>query len=391
MKEERSNWRSVARWVTGGLAVLGLFVAWYLTEFHAQAGVGDAVEGALCGAHDAVDCESALHSHYAEVFGIPIALLGVSFYAAVLMLVLFERPEIRASSDPFRPGAIAATTFGFGVVYSLFLGGVSAFELGSFCPYCAMLYGINGLGLVTACFWAGDKPHRLMVAQIRNPASFFNGWTGAFAFAFGAVLLAGTSVINAQIEERIADEYEASQAETAPIDVEPGEYRVDDAPAKGSEDAPVHVVEFSNFPCPFCAELAGSLDRLYDEYGDQVRVEFRHFPIANQQYGHLAARAGYCADEQGYFWQMHDALFANAPQHDRDSLYGYAQEIGLDEDRFSQCLDSDQARERVDEDIAAGQRLGVEGTPTFFINGQRFEGALPFEILEQIVEPALTP
>ncbi len=389
MSEQVSKRRAIAQWVTAALAVGGLFVAWFLAELHVQAVIGEAVEGALCGAHQSIDCESAIHSDFAELFGIPIALLGVSFYAAVLMIALFDRPAVRNSSDPFRPGAIAASTFAVGVAYSIFLAGVSAFELGTFCPYCAMLYGINMVGLISASFWAGEKPHRLMIEQFRNPTQFFNGWTGAFAFAFGAVLLAGTSVLNTQVEEGISEQYEEANGAAASAEVDTDAYRVDDAPAKGSEDAPVHIVEFSNFPCPFCGELAGSLDRLHEEYGDKVRIEFRHFPIASQEHGFQAAQAAYCAHEQERFWEMHDLLFANAPQHDADSIDRYARQIGLNGQAFSECLDSERARQRVEQDVEAGRQLGIDGTPTFFVNGQRHQGALSFEMLEQLVEPVL--
>lgn len=384
MKQTPERGRDLARWATALLALGGLVVAWYLVEMYIQATAGQDVGGALCGAHDAVNCEAAAMSSFSTIFGIPIALLGLCFYAAVLTLSLFDRPGVRASSQPFRPAAIATTLFGVGLLYSLFLAGVSVFDLGSLCPFCVMLYAVNGLGFAAAIYWAGEKPHHIFLAQLKRPADFLNGWTGVFAFAFGITLLMGIQVMSTSINERLADQDRVASM-TAVERVDQERYRVEDAPAKGPRDAPVHIVEFSNFPCPHCGRLATVLDTISDEFGELVRVEYRHYPLPTQQSGHDAARAAYCAGEQDEFWPMHDELFANAPRHDVASLHQYARGLGLDEQEFAQCLDSDRARQRVDQDVTAGRQLGIQGTPTFFINGARVEGALPLDMMRQLV------
>lgn len=379
--------KRIARWATGLVAIAGGFAAWHLVGLHVQALDGAALDGALCGAQGAMDCESAVHSEYSELFGIPIAVLGLSFYTAILMLAFFDRPAPRTSSRPFRPAAIATTTFGIGVGYSVFLAVVSIFDLGTICPFCAMLYGVNLVGLVTSTLWAGQGPHRVIVAQLKQPREFFNGWTGVFAFAFGAVLIISTVVLGGPADEPGPPETQGAYApsDQAEMRIDQADYRVSDAPAKGPEDAPVHIVEFSNFPCPFCGELAATLEQVAEEYGDDVRIEYRHFPIGNQPQGHRAARAAYCAGEQGEFWAMHDELFKHAPAHGPQQLERYAAKIGLDQEAFGECLESDRAEGRVDQDVAAARRLGIEGTPTFFINGQRFQGALPYDVLSEII------
>ena len=383
MTKKTTPTRDRGRWATGLLAVIGIGIAWYLTEFHIQAAVGDAVGGALCDAHAVVDCDSAVHSDYAELFGIPISLLGLSFYVAVVGLVLFDREKVRTSSAPYRPAAIAATTFGFGSIYSLVLAGISAFELQTLCPFCAMLYGVNFAGLVAASYWAGKPPHRLVIAQLKRPRTFFNGWTGFFALLYAVALAGGMSVVGAEIDNRIAAD--GRQAVEAAEET----YRIDDAPAKGPEEAPIRIVEFSSFGCPYCGELAKTLEELTLKYPEAVRVEYRHFPPDRQPQGHLASRASYCADQQDAFWEMHALLYTRAPRHDRDSIDEYAEEIGLDMGVFDWCIDSDEAHEHVDRDIADGGELGIQGTPTFFVNGERIEGVVPYEELERMVEDHL--
>lgn len=387
MTEESTDRRNLGRWLVAAVAAVGLINGVYLIEQHIRTTVGDAVGGALCDAHGLLDCQSALDSQYAELFGIPIALLGASFYVAIVVLAIFDRDEVRESSDPFRPAAIALTTFGLGVVYSVFLAVISYVELGSLCPLCSILYAVNIVGFGVSILWAGRGPHRVMLAQVKQAGKFFNGWTGLFAFAMGVALIAGSAWTSAEIDRRIdterADGPEIAEQEAPTVD--PSEYRHPDAPAKGPENAPVHISKFSNFPCPHCGRLAAALDQLHDAQGDRVRIEYRYFPLPNQQHGHLTARAAYCAGEQGEFWAMHDRLFAHAPQHGPDAVRQYAGQIGVDEAQFQQCLESDRARERVDEDVAAGNDLDIRGTPVFFLNGQRFEGAVPFEQLEQLV------
>lgn len=392
MIEAAGKRRQLGRWATAAIAVVGILAAGYLVVLHNQIGGGESVDAALCGIHTAVDCDSVMRSRYSEWFGVPIALLGLSFYVAVLSVVVFDSAGVRKTRYPFRPAAIGSTTFAIGVVVSLFLAGVSVFELGTLCPFCAILYAVNLLGLVSASFWAGQAPHRVFRAQIQDLKASLNRWSALFILSFGMAMAIGLFAVGEQGGDDVPrpEPQRALPVESDATDhLDPGAYRSADAPGKGAVDAPVHVVEFSNFPCPFCGRLAESLDRLHAEYGEDVRIEFRHFPMDNQEHGHRSARAAYCADEQDAFWSMHDELFAHAPAHSPEDLRRYADGVGLDRNAFDECIDSARARAYVDRDVAAAAELGIRGTPTFFVNGQRFQGALPYEVLEEIVVKAL--
>ncbi len=382
--------RDLARWTTALVSAGGFAVAWYLMEMHVQASVGEAVGGALCGAHSVVDCTAAAQSRYSMLFGIPIALLGQCFYAAVFVVALFDRQKVRDSAEPFRPGAIASTLFGVGMIYSLFLAGVSIIELKSLCPFCIMLYVINLLGVVGASMWAGEKPHQVVKRQLQRPSGFFNGWTGLFAMTFGLILLVGTQVADSAIRDRLQEQARAMEQTGQEVTrVEESLYRAEHSPAKGPVDAPVHIVKFSNFPCPYCGALAGVLDQISEEFGDDLRVEYRHFPLPSQADGAASAHAAQCADEQGRFWEMHDALFSAAPELGPESIRDLVGRLDLDPDAFEECMESDRPRETVDKDIEVGRLLDIEGTPVFFLNGHRFDGARGPDMIRPLVEEAI--
>lgn len=382
--------RDLARWTTALLSAGGFAVAWYLMEMHIQASVGQAVGGALCGAHSVVDCAAAAQSRYSLLFGMPIALLGQCFYAAVFALALFDRQKVRDSDQPFRPGAIASTLFGVGMIYSLFLAGVSIVEIKSLCPFCVMLYVVNLMGFVAAAMWAGEKPHQVIKSQLKSPSGFFNGWTGLFAMTFGFILLVGTQVVDTSIRDRLREQARVMEQSGQELtQVEESLYRADHSPGKGPVDAPVHIVKFSNFPCPYCGALAGVLDQISEEFGDDVRVEYRHLPLPSQVDGAGSAYAAQCADEQGRFWEMHDALFASAPELDPQSIRGLVERLELDSDAFEECMQSERPRETVDTDIEAGRLLDIDGTPVFFLNGYRFEGALGLDLMRPLVAEAI--
>ena len=155
--------------------------------------------------------------------------------------------------------------------------------------------------------------------------------------------------------------------------------------AKGRDGAPVTIVEFSDFQCPACAHAFLDLQDVVRRRSD-VRLVFRHFPLdqhCNDGIEHgvhpmacVAACAAECAAQQGKFWEYHDLLFENQAGLARDNLFAFARDLGLDMQRFRTCLDAPETLELVREDVRAGDSLGIESTPTIFINGRRIPGAL---------------
>lgn len=161
------------------------------------------------------------------------------------------------------------------------------------------------------------------------------------------------------------------------------------APAFGPADAKVTVVEFSDFECPFCSRAAEATHKVKEKYGDKVRFVFRQFPLSFHKSAHLAAEAALAAHAQGKFWEFHDKLFANQQKLDRDSLEGYAKELGLKVPEFKKALDNKTFTATVDSELKMGEEVSVQGTPTMFINGARIADPTNFDAISQQIEKAL--
>jgi predicted DsbA family dithiol-disulfide isomerase len=195
-------------------------------------------------------------------------------------------------------------------------------------------------------------------------------------------------------EERM-EEFTSDLAETHEIEILVAPYRVDfdhaGHPAFGPVDAPITLVEFSDFECPYCGSFAATLDRVKSEYAGQILLVYRQFPLSQIHPNALkAAEASLCAMEQGRFWELHDAMFAEQAMLAEGDLKQKAGRLGLDQAAFDACLDTGKFAGRVADDLSAGQRLGINGTPAVFVNGRPLAGgAVPFEMLAEMIEDEL--
>ena len=160
-------------------------------------------------------------------------------------------------------------------------------------------------------------------------------------------------------------------------------------PAKGSASAPIEMIEFSDFQCPFCLRADPTVRQVLSTYGDRIRFVYRHYPLPNHPNARPAAEAAACAGEQDKFWAYHDKLFAEQGRLQDADLKQNAAALGLDTSKFAACVDGHKSKAKVDEDIEAGREAGVDGTPAFFINGRALSGAQPFETFKRIIDEEL--
>ena len=163
-----------------------------------------------------------------------------------------------------------------------------------------------------------------------------------------------------------------------------------DDPSEGPASAPITLVEFSDFQCPFCQRVMPTMKEIRQKYGDKVRVVWKDFPLTQiHPQAFEAAVAGNCAREQGKFWELHDRLFPNQQALQPEFLKRYAVDAGVDAEKFNACLDSSKYQQRVQDAIEAGTKLGVSSTPTVFINGRVVSGAQPYNVFAAIIDEEL--
>jgi len=160
------------------------------------------------------------------------------------------------------------------------------------------------------------------------------------------------------------------------------------SPFLGSPDAPVTVVLFSDFQCPYCAKMEGTVARLLAAYPKEIKVVFKHFPLRIHRYAGLAALAAIAAQQEGKFWRFHDRLFAAQKELNQQKILEIAKEVGLDEKEFIAAIGSREVKDRLTKDMADGKKAGVTGTPTVFVNGREPDKP-SFEAIKKLIDAEL--
>jgi protein-disulfide isomerase len=234
------------------------------------------------------------------------------------------------------------------------------------------------------------------------PRAVFNYFVIAIVFlilgvAIGILWANNNAATNkALIEQSVAAAIEAQGnliASTNPPSLDDPNSRftisADNDPSIGPDDAPIQIVEFSDFNCGFCKRFAdNTLQPILKAYGDKVRFTYRDFPILAES-SLTAALAAQCANEQGKFWDYHNLLFSNQGDFSRDTLIRMAGDMGVDTDVFASCLDDQKYMDDVVADYRDAQRIGIRGTPAFFINGRPISGAQAYQVFADIIEQEL--
>ena len=161
-------------------------------------------------------------------------------------------------------------------------------------------------------------------------------------------------------------------------------------PTIGNKAAPITLIEFADFQCPFCGRVAPTIKKVRETYGDKVRLVWKDFPLTQiHPQAFKAGEAAHCAGDQGKYWEYHDRLFANQQSLMPDDLKKHAADLGLDAAAFAACLDTSKYGERVRDGVAEGTRLGVNSTPMFYVNGRIVSGAQPYEAFVSVIDEEL--
>jgi len=169
------------------------------------------------------------------------------------------------------------------------------------------------------------------------------------------------------------------------LDDQPTKLSIAGDPMRGPSNAKVTIVEFSDFQCPYCAAAAIEVGKVLKQYPSNVRFIFKQFPLDIHSQAHLAAEASVAAQAQGKFWELHDRMYAHFREINRVRILAWANEIGLDMNRFQADLDSHKFAVRVDSEEKEGEMAEVEGTPTFFINGRKLNAAFDVSTISPLI------
>lgn len=378
------------------LAIIGLAVSIVILRIHSQL-ESSPTYASFCNVNETVTCDVVLSSEYADFAGVPVAWWAVLAYAGIIVGAGIAGAGKRASQRRQAAAALfAVSLWSFG--FSLYLAYIALGVLQAVCLMCGALYLVNaGLLVSTWALFAsirseGRKGRR--GEEPRKRISFVAGGAAVAVALFLALAIRegmGGDTSGLTVPQVAEQDPEFSRwymdLPVTPVDSSGGH-------TKGGP-ASVVMVEFSDFECGHCARAYRSLKRVLPRFGNDVELVFHHFPLdsscnpavtgSGHPYACLAAMASECAAAQGHFWEYHDLLFQNQSKLDRDSLLSYADRLSLDRKKFTACLESDMPRRRIANDVALGTRLGVQSTPTFFLNGRTVKGALAPDKLEHAI------
>ncbi len=380
---------------SGILSATGLGLSLYSLIHHLTVRASGSTDAA-CNINATINCDAVAMSPYAEPFwGIPLGVFGMGFFLSLLVLLgLGSRKSKTAIDHQIAYGAFTLA----GVLVSLGLGALSWFSLGLICLVCFGVYGVclvlAGLVLV----------QRKTIFANGTLAKVLNGtWSGAIAVV--AVVLA-FQVLKPQFAPKVANSSNKPPVPT--LSKEKTEVALSlsayaglgEDYRKGSDQAKVVIHEFADFQCPACKQASQTLDDLQKEYGSKILVVFRNYPLDNScnssitssmhEFACKAAVFARCGGQYGKFWPAHDLLFKNQMDLSDQSLKTWAtKDLGLTEEQWVTCQKSPDILNKIRDDVAIGNKLGVDSTPTIVINGRKVLGRRDAESLKTLIEEEL--
>jgi protein-disulfide isomerase/uncharacterized membrane protein len=377
--------------VLGIVFFFGLILSAQLIYDHYQI-VNGAHHKSLCNLGGIYNCEAVNASSYSVLFGIPLATWGFSFYffAFLFTTLAFFWQEVRKELV-----TLLLPLSAFSVLLSLVLLYISLSQIHSLCIFCMGLYAVNLLAFII--LFVAQK--NLGSTWLTNIATF-NKDKLTWIVGSGLILTAAVIAVSQSFKE-----------DELPLDLDNFMFRyskaeerhipIDGSATLGNPNATLKIVEFSDFECPFCARQSREVKKILLNYGSQVSFIFKHYPLdmscnsmmkrPMHKNACLAAQAAYCAYKQNHFGPFHEELFHNQKKLDEAQILQMAQDEPMDMAAFKACLYSEDAKNAVRTDIALGQDLGIQGTPTFFINGKKIEGLVTKEAVGRILQGAASP
>jgi protein-disulfide isomerase/uncharacterized membrane protein/rhodanese-related sulfurtransferase len=321
-------------------------------------------------------CDAVRASSYAHLFGLPLPAFGVANYAVLALLILAKDLVSARLGRAIQYAVTGISCVGF--LFSIYLTSLQAFVIHAWCAWC----DVSAL-VVTGIFFLSVFELRRPLAPT-DPVAVLARVRANFVLCVVALLIGVPGFILLSRHRGLPPVPQASSQTLAEHLVRPESHMT------GNLRAPVTLVEFGDFECPSCGLSEEAVRQVRAQHGERIRFVFRQFPLSKiHPQAEKAAEASECAAEQGKFWEAVEKLYVEQADLSVDALKRYARELGLDQSRFNQCLDSGETASCVNQDLADGRALGVRATPTFFIGQKRIEGALELAQFSQLIEQEL--
>jgi protein-disulfide isomerase/rhodanese-related sulfurtransferase len=322
-------------------------------------------------------CDVARASSYSHLWGLPLPLFGVAMYGALALLAFGESLGGAVLYAVIRYATLAIAAVGF--IASLVLSGIEAFVLHAWCAWC-VLSAVTVVLIFAFAIYGVARP---------GPPPQGSAALSAARGQFILFILALVVGIPAFIHLSHSGEKLPASPQPTPAALDARLVRPD-SHATGDLQSSVTVVEFGDLECPMCGLAQKTVLRMLQQYGRKVRFVFRHFPLTSiHPQAEKAAEATECAGEQGKFWQAEELLYQKQPDLSVDALKRYAAQLGLDTQKFDECLSSGRMAPRIQQDIADAKALGVHWPPTFFVGHQMLIGAPDYKELSRLIDQQL--
>lgn len=368
------------------LSAIGAIISVFQTSQFHQTRAGMAGFHSFCNIGQTFDCTAIEMSPYADYFGFPLSAVAIAGYLMILGLALF------AMSDSYRVQSrkYLVTFTGIATLFSAIYFAVMVTVIGKLCLLCLGVDSINVLLLIFAMKLPKDEG-----AEKGGMSMGLVGGVGAAAVVGALLFSAGTNPQTEMKQSDLNDMVESVM--NAPVK----EFAIPaDAPVVGNPNAKITIAKFSDYECPACRLGANAIHPLFKRYPNDVKFVFINFPLDNScnpavprrmhESACEAASAAVCAQEQGKFIEAYETLFENQPNLKAGAIADLLASVpGIDLARLKTCMSQPSTAEKVKRDGMLGKEVGINATPTFFINGKRVEGGLPTNLWMQVIDRML--
>lgn len=387
--ENKSQWIIVSLVI----ALIGIGLSVYSTMHHLEVKATGKTDAA-CNISSTISCDEVALSQYSEISGVPLGVFGLGYFVAAAVLLLVGLRGGKSGKEHLQG---YAAMVGIGVITSAVLGSLSV-KLGFYCITCIGVYVLTGLQAIFLAVWRSNIPSGF---NIKNVLS--GGTTAVISVAAVVLVFNFTKSFltpsSANVAKNPANIPALSQtAEEIPL-AKSAYSGLGEDYRKGGDNAKVVITEFADMQCPACASVSNTLSTIAKEYGDRILIVFKNYPLDSSCNSSVQSRIhdqacsaaiiARCAGQYGKFWEYHDIVFSRQSSITAANLRQWGGEIGLTEEQMTTCLNSKDMKDKLAEDVALGNKLGVDSTPTLFINGRKLLGGRSISDLKSEIDQLL--